>query len=195
MSSTTTKKKMRINQLGECSDWNALHSNFVTMRTTSGGLKRSMTSYFVIHHWKPNYSRLTGYSRQYPYRRRCHVFLWNLTIGINSSSIPYLLSSFDMIVYLLLAFNLSNNHGRKYTQDCLFLLQVFPTLYINMYRIRKRYEWITLFCYCTVSRLFITLLQISTGTCWDIQAIKHTSIYVVRQLAYSTELLVCINQA
>jgi hypothetical protein len=31
--------------------------------------------------------------------------------------------------------------------------------------------------------------------CWDIQAIKHTQIYVVRQLAYSTELLVCINQA
>jgi len=31
--------------------------------------------------------------------------------------------------------------------------------------------------------------------CWVIQAIKHTQIYVVRQLAYSTELLVCINQA
>ena len=31
--------------------------------------------------------------------------------------------------------------------------------------------------------------------CWDIQAIKHTQIYVVRQLAYSTELLVCINEA
>jgi hypothetical protein len=25
--------------------------------------------------------------------------------------------------------------------------------------------------------------------------LKHTQIYVVRQLAYSTELLVCINQA
>jgi hypothetical protein len=31
--------------------------------------------------------------------------------------------------------------------------------------------------------------------CWDIQTLKHTQIYVVRQLAYSTELLICINQA
>jgi hypothetical protein len=31
--------------------------------------------------------------------------------------------------------------------------------------------------------------------CWVIQAINHTLIYVVRQLAYSTELRVCINQA
>ena len=50
---------------------------------------------------------------------------------ISLLSITYLLSSLDMIVYLLLAYNLSNNHGRKYTQDCLFLLQVFPTLYIT----------------------------------------------------------------
>jgi hypothetical protein len=35
----------------------------------------------------------------------------------------------------------------------------------------------------------------SDTSCWVIQAIKHTHIYVVRQLAYSTELLVCINQA
>ena len=27
------------------------------------------------------------------------------------------------------------------------------------------------------------------------QKIKHTHIYVVRQLAYSTELLICINQS
>jgi len=32
-------------------------------------------------------------------------------------------------------------------------------------------------------------------SCWVIPELKHTSIYVVRQLAYSTELLVCINQA
>jgi len=31
--------------------------------------------------------------------------------------------------------------------------------------------------------------------CWKILEIKHTHIYVVRQLAYSTELLVCINQS
>jgi hypothetical protein len=38
--------------------------------------------------------------------------------------------------------------------------------------------------------------QSPTGErCWDIQAIKHTQIYVVRQVAYSTELLVCINEA
>jgi hypothetical protein len=37
--------------------------------------------------------------------------------------------------------------------------------------------------------------KIKEEECWDIQAIKHTQIYVVRQLAYSTELLVCINEA
>jgi cytochrome P450 len=31
--------------------------------------------------------------------------------------------------------------------------------------------------------------------CWVSPELKHTQIYVVRQLAYSTELLVCINQA
>jgi len=36
---------------------------------------------------------------------------------------------------------------------------------------------------------------ISSHFCWDIQAIKHTQIYVVWQLAYSTELLVCINHS
>jgi len=35
----------------------------------------------------------------------------------------------------------------------------------------------------------------SDTSCWVIPELKHTSIYVVRQLAYSTELLVCINQA
>jgi hypothetical protein len=41
-----------------------------------------------------------------------------------------------------------------------------------------------------------SLLRTSSDTsCRVIQAIKHTQIYVVRQLAYSTELLVCINQA
>jgi len=33
------------------------------------------------------------------------------------------------------------------------------------------------------------------GSSPGFQAIKHAQIYVVRQLAYSTELLVCINQA
>jgi lipopolysaccharide export LptBFGC system permease protein LptF len=31
--------------------------------------------------------------------------------------------------------------------------------------------------------------------CWDIPELKHTQIYVVRQLAYSTELLSCINHS
>jgi hypothetical protein len=35
----------------------------------------------------------------------------------------------------------------------------------------------------------------SDTSCWVIPELKHTNIYVVRQLAYSTELLVCINQA
>jgi hypothetical protein len=73
MSSTTTKEKMIIKQLlGECSDWNALHNTFVTIRTTSGGLKRSMTHiwlYIDFNQWrvnrKPNYFWLTGYSKQY----------------------------------------------------------------------------------------------------------------------------------
>ena len=139
--------------------------------------------YNVVYHWKPNYFRLTGYSKQYPYRRSCHVFLWNLTIGNNSSSITYLLSSLDMIVYLLSAYDLSNNHGRKYTQDCLSLLQVFPTLYIHMYSIRKRYEWITLFRYCTVSRLYITLLQIPTGTLQKTPHRHHKINFVHRKIA------------
>jgi hypothetical protein len=35
----------------------------------------------------------------------------------------------------------------------------------------------------------------SDTSCSDIQAIKHTQIYMVRQLTYSTELLVCINHS
>ena len=35
----------------------------------------------------------------------------------------------------------------------------------------------------------------SSYTCWVFPELKHAQIYVVRQLAYSTELLVCINQA
>jgi hypothetical protein len=31
--------------------------------------------------------------------------------------------------------------------------------------------------------------------CWEIPELKHTQIYVVRQLAYSTELLSCINHS
>jgi len=35
----------------------------------------------------------------------------------------------------------------------------------------------------------------SDTSCWVIPELKHTQIYVVRQLAYSTELLVCINHS
>ena len=38
-------------------------------------------------------------------------------------------------------------------------------------------------------------MQRKGKVCWEIPELKHTSIYVVRQLAYSTELLVCINEA
>jgi hypothetical protein len=45
----------------------------------------------------------------------------------------------------------------------------------------------------------VSLLQNDTWSmchaCWVSPELKHTQIYVVRQLAYSTELLVCINQA
>jgi len=37
------------------------------------------------------------------------------------------------------------------------------------------------------------LPSLNVKGCWEIPELKHTSIYVVRQLAYSTELLVCIN--
>jgi hypothetical protein len=40
-----------------------------------------------------------------------------------------------------------------------------------------------------------TMIEWKCSNCWVIQAIKHAQIYTVRQLAYSTELLVCINQA
>jgi hypothetical protein len=40
-----------------------------------------------------------------------------------------------------------------------------------------------------------TLLTPSSNSCWAIPELKHTQIYVVQQLAYSTELLVCINQS
>jgi hypothetical protein len=33
------------------------------------------------------------------------------------------------------------------------------------------------------------------GECWVIPELKHTQIYMVRQLAYSTELLVCIKHS
>jgi hypothetical protein len=35
----------------------------------------------------------------------------------------------------------------------------------------------------------------SDTSCYTVPEIKHTQIYVVRQFAYSTELLVCINQS
>jgi succinate-acetate transporter protein len=44
-------------------------------------------------------------------------------------NITYLLPRLDMIVFLLLVYNLNKNHGRSYVQDYFSLLHNFSAIY------------------------------------------------------------------